>query len=113
MDAVDQQLKAAVERQHRVTVRLAYIDAVSLRLPGRPAWDGIVLVFELEGHPTAERAYAWFAPARPGMKTQIHAVLHCPAIQSAQDAVRSTLACDSDGLHRTPPEGRAADHITL
>jgi hypothetical protein len=112
LDIVEQQLKAAIERQHGGTVRLAYIDAVSLRLADKPAWEGIVLAFDLKGHPKAERAYAWVSPAYAGSEAQIHIVLHGPAVQSPRDAVRSTLACDSDGVHRTAREGRSADHNT-
>src|SRR4051794_16201690 len=46
MDTVEQALKAAVERRHGGTACLAYIDAVSARVPGRPVWNGIVLAGE-------------------------------------------------------------------
>ena len=62
MDAVERELKVAVERRHGRTARLAYIDAVSIDVSGRPAWNGTVLVFDLDGQPEAERVYAWFPP---------------------------------------------------
>ena len=91
MDTVEQALKAAVERRHGGTACLAYVDAVSARVPGRPVWNGIVLAFDLDSQPKGERAYAWFSSGEesPG---QVYVVLHGPPIRSAHDAVIAALA---------------------
>src|SRR3954466_1825308 len=57
MDMTERTLKAVIERQHRVTARLAYIDALPTTFHAGPVRDGIVFVFDLEGHPGAKRAY--------------------------------------------------------
>ena len=91
MDAVEQDLKAAVEGRYGGRACLAYIDAVSVTVRGKSVWDGVVLVFDLEGQPEIERAYAWFSPARGGDERRLHVVPHAPPIRSAQDAVTATL----------------------
>ena len=59
---------------------------------GKTVWEGIVEVFDLIGHPSANRAYAWSHdtddPANP--KRHI-TVLHLGPIQSAIDAVRAVI----------------------
>ena len=95
MDALEQELKIAVERQHGGTACLAYIDAVSATVHGRSVWGGIVLVFDLHGQAEAERAYAWFSPAEGSRGREAHVVLHSPAIRSAYDAVMTALVASA------------------
>jgi hypothetical protein len=54
-------------------------------------YRGEVQVFELVGHPTAARCYAWSQPTG-GAERQIHAVLHGATVDSAAQAVRATIA---------------------
>ena len=42
--------------QHGGTATLAQYVPVREAFDGRPAWKGVVLAFELEGHPEATRA---------------------------------------------------------
>lgn len=44
-------------------------------------------VFELTGHPTATRAYAW-------SKRRFFAVLHQPPVDSPQAAVRAAIVAE-------------------
>ena len=92
MDAAERDLKAAVERRHGLTARLAYIDAVSIVIAGRLAWNGTVLVFDLDSQPEAERVYAWFTPGQETVGRQAHVVRHGPGVHSAHDAVTAALA---------------------
>lgn len=92
MDAVERVLKAAVERRCGGTARLAYIDAVSARPPGRPGWDGLVMVFDLDGSPDAGRAYAWLSTVGPDDERRVHIVPHGAPVESAQDAVMAAVA---------------------
>jgi hypothetical protein len=59
---------------------------------GKTVWDGVVEVFELEGHPTAPKAYAWMHntddPKNPGRQVT---VLHIRPIASPEMAVRAAL----------------------
>jgi hypothetical protein len=59
---------------------------------GQTVWEGIVEVFELVGHPTAHRAYAWANdPDDPKNPRHHVTVLHLHPIKSAQDAVRAAI----------------------
>jgi hypothetical protein len=74
------------EATHRESV------AVKEVFNGRTIWDGVVEVFDLHGHPTAERVYAWSHetdnPANPKRHVT---VLHGGKITSALDAVRAAI----------------------
>jgi len=54
----------------------------------------MVHVFELEGHPTATRAYAWSSSVEGSTKRRFYAVLEVPPVQSAQDAVRAAIVAE-------------------
>src|SRR5829696_1849751 len=96
MDAVEQELKIAVERQHGGTAHLAYIDAVSATIQGRSVWGGIVLVFDLHGQAEAEFFYNCTSTAEGSRGREAHVVLQGPAIRSAYDAVIAALLASAD-----------------
>ena len=54
----------------------------------RTVWEGEVLVFSLQGHPTATKCYAWSVDGR------VTAVLHEGLIDSPQAAVRAAIASE-------------------
>lgn len=58
---------------------------------GKTVWEGIVEVFDLSGHPKANRVYAWIHetdnPNRPKHTT----VLRVPPVVSPQTAVRAAI----------------------
>jgi hypothetical protein len=54
------------------------------------AWEGMVEVFDLVGHPEAKRAYAW--TYRDGDQNKAVAVLELPPVDSAQSAVKVAIA---------------------
>ena len=51
-------------------------------------------VFDLAGHPTATRAYAWSSPIEGSTKRRVFAVLHQPPIDSPQGAVRAATIAE-------------------
>jgi hypothetical protein len=57
-------------------------------------WEGVIHVFNLEGHPRATRAYAWSSPIEGSNKRRFFAVLHLPPITSPGDAVRAALVAE-------------------
>ncbi len=60
---------------------------------GQTVWEGIVEVFDLVGHPTAHRVYAWAHETDDPNKPIRHVtVLHLHPIKSAQDAVKAAIA---------------------
>jgi hypothetical protein len=53
------QLKRAVEAQHGCTATLLQSVPVKEAFEGKAVWDGVVHVFRIDGHPRANKAYAW------------------------------------------------------
>ena len=86
-----EELRLAVERHHGCRARLKEAVPVSESFEGGPAWNGIVHVFELEGHPTAPRCYAWFSAADGKHPSRFYGVLHQEPITSPLDAVRASV----------------------
>lgn len=84
-------LKRAIESQHGGTATLAQSVPVHETFKGQTVWEGIVHVFDLEGHPKATRAYAWSSPIEGSTKRRFFAVLHIPPIVSPLHAVRAAI----------------------
>lgn len=85
------ELKNAVERMHGGLAVPIQTVPISETFDGKPVWEGAVHVFDLEGHPTAKRAYAWSSPIEGSTKRRYFAVLHMPPIDSPQKAVRAAI----------------------
>jgi len=86
-------LKEAVESQHGGTA--TFVQSVPIREEheGSVVWDGTVAVFDLTGHPTAKRAYAW-SYELPDGKRRFFAVLHMPPIIGPREAVRAAIVAE-------------------
>jgi hypothetical protein len=95
------QLQQAVERQHRCKARLAQSMPVKETHAGTVVWEGVVHVFDLEGHPTASRAYAWSSPIEGNDKRRFFAVLHLPPITSPLEAVRAAILVERQSRSRS------------
>jgi hypothetical protein len=85
------QLKQAIERMHGGKATLAQSVPVSETFDGKPVWQGLVHVFDLEHCPAATRAYAWSSPIEGSTKRRFFAVLHTTAIDSPVAAVRTAI----------------------
>jgi hypothetical protein len=81
------QLRETVERMHGGTATLAQSVPVRETFEGQTAWEGVVHVFDLSGHPIATRAYAWSSPIEGSTKRRFFAVLHTERISSPLEAV--------------------------
>jgi hypothetical protein len=90
----DRHLKGAVEAQHGGAAPLAQSVPVRETFKGSTVWEGILHVFDLEGHPKATRAYAWPSPIEDSEKRRFFAVLHMGAIKSPVDAVRAAIVAE-------------------
>ena len=88
------QLKEAVERMHGGSATLAQSVPVRETFEGKLVWEGVVHVFDLTGHPTATRAYAWSSPIEGSTKRRFFAVLHQPPVNSPQAAVRAAIVAE-------------------
>jgi hypothetical protein len=95
MDEIEAgQLKQAVESMHGGSATLAQSVPVRETFEGRTVWEGVVHVFDLAGHPTATRAYAWSSPIEGSTKRRFFAVLHRPPVDSPQAAVRAAIVAE-------------------
>jgi hypothetical protein len=85
------ELRKAVERLHGGGLRLVRSVRVSESFDCKSVWEGVVHIFELKGHPTASRAYAWSSPIEGSTERQFFAVLNIPPITSPVEAVRASV----------------------
>jgi len=69
---------------------------------GQTVWEGVVEVFDLEGHPTATRCYAWSHELDNSKKRKFFAVLHQGVVDSPENAVRASIVQD----HKTGNDTR-------
>ena len=88
------QLCETVERMHDCSAHLIQPVPVRETFAGHPVWEGVVHVFDLTGHPTATRAYAWSSPIEGSSKRRFFAVLHHPPVDSPQAAVRAAIVAE-------------------
>ena len=90
-EALAEALHEAVQNLHRCTAsRLETVHVVE-EYEGERVWEGDVYVFALEGHPTAQKAYAWSAPVPGSEKRRFYAVLHEGPVDSPEKAVRAAV----------------------
>jgi hypothetical protein len=61
---------------------------------GETVWEGVVQLFEIQGHPTANRCYAWSHGLDNSKGRRFFAVLHVGAIDSPEKAVRASIVQD-------------------
>src|SRR6266851_3801309 len=87
-------LRAAVEATHGGVATFAQTAPVREIFQGKPVWEGVVHVFDLTGHPTATRAYAWSSPIEGSARRRFFAVLHQPPVDSPQAAVRAAIVAE-------------------
>lgn len=90
------QLREAVESQHGGRATLVQAVPVNEAFQGKPVWQGVVHVFDLEGHPTATRAYAWSHSIEGTDRRRFYAVLHLGPVNSPLDAVRAAIVAERD-----------------
>lgn len=89
-------LKRIIRELHKAEAQ--YVESVAVREmhKGRVVWDGVVEVFDLTGHPKANRIYAWSHltddPANP---KRYVTVLHIPPVVSPETAVRAAIVQES------------------
>jgi hypothetical protein len=87
------ELKRAVEAQHGGTATFFQSVLVDERHDGKPGWQGIVHVFDLEGHPKAKRVYAWSVSMEWGNR-RFFAVLHTGSVTGPSEAVRAAIVTE-------------------
>jgi hypothetical protein len=76
-------------------VQSMHIDSVRVTqiLDDDTVWDGIIEVFEMNGHPKAPIVYAWAQnTSKPGKSKMFFAVLHLDQVDSPEAAVKTAYA---------------------
>lgn len=87
-----EELQDVIRRLHGADA--THIESVPVKevFQGKTVWEGIVEVFEITGHATAHRVYAWAHETDNPKKPVRHVtVLHLHPVKSAQDAVRAAI----------------------
>lgn len=84
--------------RHTEGCEATHVESVHVQetFEGRTVWDGEVQVFDLTGHATATRCYAW-SHATEGAKRRFYVVLHAPPVDSPRAAVRAAIVAKARG----------------
>ena len=83
--------KRAIKHLHRCYATFDRFCPVTVHLDDDTTWQSFIAVFDLLGHPSAERCYIW--PDHEGSHAwRYSAVLHGNGIESAEDAVLWVIA---------------------
>jgi hypothetical protein len=90
-------LREAIRHLHGCDSRHVESVPVTETWQAETVWDGIVEVFNLIGHPTAKRAYAWSHAVEGSTKRRFVAVLHEGKVDSPRAAVRVAIMTEVKG----------------
>jgi hypothetical protein len=85
-----QELRETIRHLHGTDSTHVESVAVKEIFQGKTVWEGVVEVFDLHGHPTAPRVYAW-SHDTDGPKKRHVTALHIAPITSAVEAVRAAI----------------------
>jgi hypothetical protein len=88
------ELRDVIKRLHGV--ESTHVESVPIKedFKGSTVWEGIVEVFELHGHPKAQKLYAWAYETDNPKKPKHVTVLHVGPITSPLEAVRAAIVQD-------------------
>src|ERR1700720_3410411 len=97
-----EELRDVIKRLHGVDAD--HVTSVPIKevFQGKTVWEGVVEVFDLRGHPSTKRVYAWAHDTDDPEKPRRHVtVLHSHPIASARDAVRAAIVQEFRSLEPT------------
>lgn len=86
-----EELREVIRRLHGV--ESSHVESVPIKetFEGKTVWEGIVEVFDLQGHPKAPKAYAWAYETDNPKKPRHVTVLHMGPVMSPLLAVRAAI----------------------
>ena len=87
-----EELRKVIRKLHNAEP--THVESVPVRetFRGETVWDGVVEVFELQGHPKTDKVYAWSNETDDPAKPVRHiTVLHIAPVLSAAMAVRAAI----------------------
>jgi hypothetical protein len=97
-----EELREVIRRLHGVEARHVESVPVKEEFQGKTVWEGIVEVFEIRGHPKAEKVYAWSHETDDPKQPRRHVtVLHVAPVVSAALAVRAAIVQEFRNLEPT------------
>ena len=99
-----EELREVIRRVHGVDSEHVRTVAVKETSQGKTVWDGLVEIFKLKGHPSAERAYAWACGTNDPKQPRRHVIVLDSHLKSAQDAVRAAIAQERKSPEPTEQE---------
>ncbi len=94
MGTLEDQIKRGVENLHNCSAVLQEVVSVKETFENEVVWEGSVLIFNLNGHPEADKCYAWASPVEGSEKRKFYAVLHIPPVDSPERAIRASIIQD-------------------
>ena len=93
-----EQLKQSVEKTHGCSARWLRAEPVNEQFQNKAVWQGVVHLFEISGHASATRAYAWSSPIEGSTKRRFFAVLEVPPVTNPVEAVRAAIVQEHRSL---------------
>jgi hypothetical protein len=88
-----EELQGTIRHLHKAHPKHIESVPVTEVFKGQTVWDGVVEVFDLFGHPKANRIYAWaHGTDDPKHPKRYVTVLNIPPVVSPQTAVRAAIA---------------------
>ncbi len=97
-----QELRDVIHRLHGATATHIQSVPVKETFRGQTVWDGVVEVFDLIGHPQANRIYAWAHDTDDPKHPRRHVtVLHVPPVISPETAVKAAVVQELRERDRT------------
>jgi len=91
----EENLADSIKRLHGCSAAFLRHERVTEKFRGQTAWDGVVSIFDLQGHATAKQCYAWAYEESPG-QWQYVAILHAPPVDSPLKAIQAFIIAESD-----------------
>jgi hypothetical protein len=86
------ELRDVIRRLHGAEAKHVQSVAVKETFKDEVVWNGVVEVFDILGHPKANRVYAWaHNVSQPKRFRRQIAVLHIPPVVSPETAVRAAI----------------------
>ena len=96
------ELRDVIHRLHGAKAQYVRSVAVREEFQGQVVWDGVVEVFDLTGHPKANRIYAWAHDTDdPKSPKRYVTVLHIPPVVSPETAVRAAVVQEAKQRDRS------------
>lgn len=89
-----QELEAAILNVHGAQATHVETVPVTEEFQGETVWQGEVEVFNIRGHPKAQRCYGWGYSTDEDQGRRYVAVLELPPVDSPQSAVKAAVVSE-------------------